>query len=183
MYHRMLRLLALFAALGLVLSACGDDDDSTATDDGAAQEDGEASDDDGSSDVGEEAEDAAEEAAEDAIASEVGEECAFLGKFAATGFDGAFDDVDPFNDGGASFQTLAEQFDEVADAAPDEIKDAFSTLAEGISTLAEALEGVDMSDPESFDPAAFEAIDDETYVQAGEEVEAWLAENCPGAGM
>jgi hypothetical protein len=173
MHHPTIRLLALLTALTLVLAACGDDDTSSATDDTTQDDGGEPAGDDSS-------EDDAEDAAEDAIDDQVGGDCGFLGEFATTGFDEAFDVEGALSgEGTEAFGAIAEEFQEVADAAPDEIQDAFSTLAEGMEALAEAFADVDFSDPSSIDPTVFEQIDDERYQEASEEVEAWMSEHCP----
>ena len=163
---RIIRVLAPFAILAL-LAACGDDDDaSTAAED--------------VDDVLDESEDEAEDAAEDVIEGKLGDDCGFLGEFAGAGLDQAFaiDPATAMADGGANFAAAAEEFQEVADAAPDEIEDAFRTLAEGMEALATALSGADFSDPESFDPSAFEALENEDFEQAAQEVDAWVREHC-----
>ena len=185
--HRS-KLLTPIIAIALLLAACGDDDDtSTATDDTAA-------------DVEEGAEDTTEEATEEeddgaaadldeeAMAESMGE-CGFL-----TGFATAFEDFDPTTiygggeatDFGQIFAPLAEATKDVAESAPEEIRAAFATMAEGFSMVAEELEGVvvDFADPESMDPetmAKLESLGDafgEEYEAASAEIEAWMTENC-----
>lgn len=162
---RFVRFSSLLVLLALVLAACGDDDTSTATADGG-------------SDAGQEE---AERIAEDAIAGELGGECGFLGEFAG-GFEDAVDPGAAFGeDAGGAYDRLAEQFAEVADAAPGEIQDAFRTLADGMSAAAEAFAGVDFSDPESIDPEAFAELEETfgpEFEQASDDIEAWVTENC-----
>ena len=177
--------MALLAALALVMAACGDDDESAGGDDQAATDDG-----GGAADGGagpDEAEDAAENAAEDVIGSELGEECSFLGEFAGTGLEEAFDPAELFGgeNVGEAFSALSDQFDEVASRAPEEIRDSFETLADGMSEFAEAIEGVDLTDPSQRDQEALEAFSQgpgEEFEAAAADVEAWMQENCaPGS--
>ncbi|HSP03222.1 MAG TPA: hypothetical protein VLR27_06950 [Acidimicrobiales bacterium] len=180
--HRS-KIFAPLVAVALLFAACGDDDDtSTATDDTVADETTETAteeetEDDGGSDVDEEA-----------MAEGLGE-CGFL-----TGFATAFEDFDPTamyggeeaTDFGQIFAPLAQATQDVAEAAPEEIRDAFRTMADGFSEVAAELEGVviDFADPESMDPEAMakleslgEAFGDE-YEAAAEAVDAWVSENC-----
>lgn len=181
---RRFRLLSLLVALGLLVSACGDDDDTTTgTTDDTAEDDTETS-----ATLEETTDDEPADIDEDALAEGLGE-CGFLADFAT-----AFDDFDPtaaFSgtaavDFGQMFTPIAKAAAAVAADAPSEIKDAFETLAEGFSTVAEQLDGVviDMSDPQSIDPeamAAFENLDasfGDEFDAASEEIDAWMAENC-----
>lgn len=179
---RRTRVLSLFVVLGLLVAACGDDDDAnTATEDTTADEDAETEDtDQDDSDDGDEV--------EDALAEGLGE-CGFL-----TGFATAFEDFDPTamysgteaTDFGAIFAPLAQAAHDVADAAPSEIQGAFETVAEGFGAVAEQLEGVviDLSDPESMDPEAMaklESLDSSfgaDFEAASTEIDAWISENC-----
>lgn len=149
--------------MALLLGACGDDD--TETSSGGIASEGEA-----------------EDLAEDVLADQLGGECGFLSKFAGAGFDEALnlDPTSALTDGGAAFTAAAEEFQEVADAAPDDIQDAFQSLADGMSQIAEAFAGMDLTDPSSFDPSVLENLDDEKLDQASDEVDAWVEEHCPG---
>lgn len=174
------RLLSLFVVLGLLLAACGDDDDTTAaTEDTTSGEEAETEDTSDRDDAGE---------VEDALAEGLGE-CGFLAGFAT-----AFEDFDPTamysgteaTDFGAIFTPLAEAAEDVADAAPSEIQDAFRTVAEGFGAVAEQLEGVviDLSDPQSMDPEAMAKLESletsfgEDFEAASMEIDAWISENC-----
>ena len=176
---RRTRILSLFVVLGLLVGACGDDDDtSAATEDTTSGEEAE-TEDTGDRDAGE---------VEDALAEELGE-CGFLAGFAT-----AFEDFDPTamysgteaTDFGSIFAPLAEAADDVADAAPSEIQDAFHTVAEGFGAVAEQLEGVviDLSDPESMDPEAMAKLESletsfgEDFEAASTEIDTWISENC-----
>lgn len=184
------KIFAPLIAVALLLAACGDDDDtSTATDDTAV-------------DVEEETEDTTEEETEaetddedsdsdvdeDAIAAGMGE-CGFLTAFAT-----AFEDFNPTamyggeeaTDFGQIFAPLAQATQDVAEAAPDEIRDAFRTMADGFGAVAEELEGVvvNFADPQSMDPetmAKLESLDGafgDEFEAASEEIDAWMTENC-----
>lgn len=155
--------LHLLAALALLLAACGDDDSASN----------------------------AEQQAEDAISDRLGGECGFLAEFA-----GVMDDFDPTSamgsggsiDFGEFYGELADEFHEVADAAPDDIQDSFQVMADAVTSAAEQLEGVelDTSDPQNMDPealAALESLDEsfgEEFSDATQEVDDWIQENCSG---
>ena len=157
------RVFVLLLLMGAAV-ACGDDDSS----------DGDAS---------AQSEEEAEQAAEEAIEAEVGGECGFLGKFAGTGFDTAFDPTTAMTEGGEAFSLLADEVQEVADAAPGEISDAFQTLADGFEQFAEVFAEVDLSNPQAIDPEVFEQFEQgpgEDFEAAAEEIDAWIQENCSG---
>lgn len=173
-------ILALLTVLALLVSACGDDDASTATDDTVA---------DATDEVSEETtEDSAGEDDGEVAAGETGE-CGFLAGFAT-----AFEDFDPSavysgeeaTDFGELFTPLAEAADDVAESAPEEIQEAFRTMAEGFGAVAEELDGVvlDLSDPEGMDPETMAKLESlETsfgadFEAASTEIEAWIGENC-----
>lgn len=172
-----LLVVALFAALSLVLASCGDDDDAAPSDAGDA-------------DVSDEAEKAAEDAAGDVLDSELGGDCAFLGEFAGAGFEENFDPTAALSeaDAGLAFSVLADEFEDVAGAAPSEIEDAFATLAEGMRTFADAFEGVDLSDPGSIDPEAMARLEQlgtgpgAEFEAASDEITAWIEANCSPTG-
>ena len=177
---RRITMLALAVVLALTGAACGDDDDSgsdepEATDDGGSTDDGGddgASTDDGGDDDG------------DVAAGFLDEDCRFLlaGAFmnplaAAQG--GGDGDVDAAN----------EQLQEIAEEAPDEIRDAMDKIAEVYSEFVEALKDadVDLSNPSSFtDPEVQQALAgigekfDEEYDEAAETVSQYVQENCTG---
>lgn len=177
-----IRLLPVLVALGLLAAACGDDDATTEA--GDDREPTETTEDTGSEEGGDDAVD------EDEVAEELGE-CGFLSGFAT-----AFEDLDPTaftggasgepTDFGALFVPLAEAAQDVADSAPDDIQDAFQTVAEGFTAVADELEGVviDFSDPQGMDPEAMaklESLDTSfgpEYEAASAEIETWMQENC-----
>ncbi len=169
-------LLCLAVSLALVAAGCGSDDDDTSTDAGGDRR----------------SESDAEDDAEDAIGANLGGKCSFLGQFAGTGFDDAFDPSAAFSEGGEIdfskiYEPLAEEFGEVADAAPSDIEDAFRTMADAFDELASELDGLtlDFSDPANIDPeamAAFEkageVLEGSDFEAASTEIEAWLDANC-----
>lgn len=173
-------LLCIGLSLALVAGACGSDDEGTSTDAGG----------DGQS------ERTVAEAAEDAIGDELGGDCAFLGQFAGVEFAEGFDPSAAFEEGGEIdfsqiYDPLSEQFREIAESAPSDIRDAFETMAEAFGELASELEGltVDFSDPANIDPeaiAAFEkagtVVEGDEFRAASDEVEAWVEDNCSAAG-
>lgn len=76
----------------------------------------------------------------------------------------------------------ADLFDELVDAAPDEIKEDMAVLAEGISKYAEALQGVNLTQPSAEDIAKLQEIsqsfDSADLQEASTNIEAWVTENC-----
>lgn len=170
--------LAALTSIALLFSACGDDDAGTATDDTVEDV----------TDAETETETDVEDASEDALAGDTGE-CGFLAGFAT-----AFEDFDPSTmmgegqatDFGQLFAPLAEAAQEVADAAPEEIRDAFRTMADGFTAVAEELDGVvvDLTDPESIDPEAMAKLEElgtafqGDFESASAEIETWVGENC-----
>lgn len=179
-----LRLLALVAAVAVFVAACGDDDNVASNDDSSSETDGESN----------ETENRAEDAVSDQFADQLGEKCGFLAEFVGVGFEGAFDPSaamtgETFNFSEA-FAPIAKEFQEVAAAAPDEIQDAFQTMADGFDELVEQFEDVevDFSDPQNIDPEALEAFDSidtafdsDELNEASEEIEAWIGDNCEDA--
>lgn len=178
------RIFIPIVAVALLLAACGDDDDtSTATDDAVEEtEETEVPTEDESEDAG------GTDVDEDAIAAGLGE-CGFLAGFAT-----AFEDFDPSalyggaeaTDFGQIFAPMAQATQDVAEAAPAEIRDAFRTMADGFTAVAEELEGVvvNFADPESMDPETMAKLEGlstafgDEFEAASTEVEAWMNENC-----
>jgi hypothetical protein len=167
---RRITMLALVVVLALVGAACGGDDDDSAadetktTDDSATSDDG--GDDGGSTDIGD----------------FVDDDCEFL-------LTGAFQNPLASAQGGdIDFSDEASRLDEVADNAPDEIKDAMKTIADTWDEMADVLKDVDLSDPSSLrDPEVqqkFQQLSEiatDDYQAATEQLSTWLQENCTGA--
>lgn len=179
------KLLALLLSLAVVFAACGDDDDSG--DDSSEESSGDVSD-----DVLDDLEDDQEDLAEDVISDQLGGECGFLGEFAGAGIGSAFDPTSLMNptgstDFGALFAPLAEELQEVAAAAPGDIRGDFELVAGAFAELAGEMEGIviDFSDPSSMDPAALEQLEglgeifeSDEINTATENIDAWIEENC-----
>jgi hypothetical protein len=167
---RRITMVALATMLALMGAACGDDDSSNA--DTAATSDGDTSDGDTSG---------GDTAGGVTDAGFLDEDCQFL---LAGAFQNPLAAATPGSD--ADVGDYADQLDAIAENAPDEIKDAMETLAAGYDQLAEALQGIDLSDPQSYsDPEVQQQLeelsavfDDEEYQAATEEIGTYIAENC-----
>lgn len=160
-------LFALVVVAALTLAACGGDDNTDAT--GAA----------GGTTTTRSTAEGPDPDIGDAVGL-VAEECrfllagAFLNPLAAT-VPGAAVDVDD----------QAQQLAAMADSAPPEIKDALETISAGWTDLAEALQGVDLTDPTSFsDPevqAKLEGLSEVVgadFEDASTTVSEYVAANC-----
>lgn len=86
---------------------------------------------------------------------------------------------------GGDVDASADYFAELADAAPDEIKDDLEVFAEEFSKFAEAIADIDLSGgttPSADDiaklQAASKAFDDPRIQEASSNIEAWAQENC-----
>ena len=173
-------LVAVAAVLSLAATACGDDDTTNASTDS-------------SSTTATTAKSDSEQAAEDVAGAALGGKCSFLGEIAGAGFEQALDPTALMGSGqgevdfGKIYGPLAEQFSQVADAAPDDIADAFHTLADGFNELADQLKGVsiDFSDPQSMDQDALAklsevgaTLDTTEFQNASDEIDAWIKANC-----
>lgn len=82
-------------------------------------------------------------------------------------------------------QGSAEAIQAIADSAPEEIRDAFQTLAAAVATYAEALEGVDLTSGATPDPETLAKITQATQVfssadvaEASQAISTWTEENC-----
>jgi hypothetical protein len=169
---RRITMLALVAVLALTAAACGGDDDSG----GGDQDDTTDAATDGGADDG--GDDGATDAA--VAAGLLDEDCRFL-------LTGAY--LNPLGalapGGDTDFEDSASQLEAIADGAPDEIKDAMETVAEGYAAMVEVLEDVDVSDPQAFaDPelqaelAELDDVFDEEYEAASETVSTYIQEEC-----
>lgn len=86
---------------------------------------------------------------------------------------------------GGDIGSSADYFAELADAAPDEIKDDLEVFAEEFAQFAEAIAGIDLSGgstPSADDIAKIQeataAFDDPRIQEASANIEAWAQENC-----
>jgi hypothetical protein len=173
---RRITMLALVAVLALTGAACGGDDDDSGGDETEATDEG------GSTDDGATTDDGGDDGATDAAvaAGLLDEDCQFL---LAGAYLNPLAALSPGGDG--DIEDANEQLQAIADEAPDEIKDAMETLSEGYAAMAEALEGVDLSDPQAFaDPelqerfAELEDVFDEEYEAAGQTVSEYIEAEC-----
>lgn len=91
--------------------------------------------------------------------------------------------------GDTDMEEAAQALQEVADQAPDEVKDDFQTLAEFYAKLADAYEGVDLSSgqvPSADVIAKLQQLSSELDMAkvgaAGTNISTWLTQNCTPTG-
>jgi hypothetical protein len=91
--------------------------------------------------------------------------------------------------GAPDLEATAKAYEEFADQVPEEIRDAFRTVAAAFSTYAEVLKDVDLSSGETPDPEtlqkfadAAKALDNTELTTASAEIEAWAKKNCSAGG-
>jgi hypothetical protein len=89
--------------------------------------------------------------------------------------------------GPPDLEATAKAYEDFADEVPEEIRDAFRTIAAAFSTYAEVLGDVDLSagktpSPETLQKLAEAAqtLDNTKLTAASAEIEAWAKENCSG---
>ena len=88
--------------------------------------------------------------------------------------------------GAPDLEATAKAYEEFADEVPEEIRDAFKTVAAAFATYAEVLGDIDLSggtaDPETLQKLAeaAEKLDDTKLTAASAEIEAWAKANCTG---
>ena len=89
--------------------------------------------------------------------------------------------------GAPDLQATAKAYEEFADEVPEEIRDAFKTVAAAFGTYADALGGVDMSPGATPDPTtlaklakAAKSLDNAKLTAATAEIETWAKNNCTG---
>ena len=81
--------------------------------------------------------------------------------------------------GGSDISKIADTMKAFADQAPDDLKSAFETYADTFTKIGDALDGVDMSNPTSIDPAALAKLSDTAALtEAATKISTWAAENC-----
>jgi hypothetical protein len=86
--------------------------------------------------------------------------------------------------GDANLQTVADQLDELAQSAPEEIKSDFQTLADGYQKIADALGGVDLSSGQQPDPQALAELSklgtewSTKMTTAATNISTWAQQNC-----
>lgn len=180
MARRLVPLLfvACFAMFVFAFAGCGGDGDDSASDDTVATEtttveETETTETETVTETEEtEDTDTTETSGDDFASSENCEEFATIGAQVSQALTGTTDVAE-----------IRSAFDELASAAPDDIKADFEVLAEYMGTVAEALEGVDLQSGETPDPSALAklaAIDATAATAASTNISTWVAENCTG---
>jgi hypothetical protein len=91
--------------------------------------------------------------------------------------------------GTPDMETTAKAYQEFADQVPEEIRDAFKTVAAAFATYADALKDVDLSAGATPDPDtmakfadALKELDNAELTAATAEIEAWATKNCNTGG-
>ena len=91
--------------------------------------------------------------------------------------------------GAPDLEETAKAYEEFADEVPEEIRDAFRTVAAAFTIYAEVLKDVDLSSGETPDPEALQklaeaatALNDTELTAASQEIAAWATENCTAGG-
>ena len=89
--------------------------------------------------------------------------------------------------GGTDMETTAKAYEEFADQVPEEIRDAFKTIAAAFASYADVLKDVDLSAGATPDPdtmakiaEAMKELDNTELTAATTEIQAWVQENCTG---
>lgn len=177
---RMLVVLAL-GALALVAAGCGGDESSDAVAETTAVEETmteetmteEMTTDDGATSTGE------------IDLGNLSEDCLSLAAVGAK-FAAAFEAT---SGSPAGLDDSVKYFEELVDAAPDEIKDDLDLLAGAIVEIAKALEGVDLSGASAPSPEVLaklqevgKTFEDPALKEASANIEAWTSENCGANG-
>jgi hypothetical protein len=177
MARRLVPLLfvACFAMLVFAFAGCGGDDDSSASGDTVATETTtteETETTETEDTETEETEDTETSASDDFASTENCAEFAQIGARVSEAVSGTVD-VDE----------IEAAFDELAAAAPDEIKPDFEVLADYMATVGDALAGVDLSSgqtPPADALAKLAALDATAATTASTNIAAWVTENCTG---
>ena len=91
--------------------------------------------------------------------------------------------------GAPDLEATAKAYEEIADEAPEEIRDAFKTVAAALSTYADVLKDVDLTPGETPDSEtlaklaeAATALNDTELTAASAEIAAWATKNCTTNG-
>jgi hypothetical protein len=89
--------------------------------------------------------------------------------------------------GAPDLDATAKAYEDFADEVPEEIRDAFRTIAAAFGTYADVLGDVDLSSGKTPDPEtlqklaeAAQSLDNTELTAASAEIEAWAKENCTG---
>lgn len=91
--------------------------------------------------------------------------------------------------GAPDLDATAKAYEEFADEVPEEIRDAFKTVAAAFATYADVLKDIDLSSGATPDPDTLEKLADAAkslnnteLTAASAEIEAWAKENCSTGG-
>jgi hypothetical protein len=91
--------------------------------------------------------------------------------------------------GAPDLQATAKAYEDLADEVPEEIRDAFRTIAAAFGTYADVLGDLDLKSGEAPDPEtmqklaeAAQKLDNTELTAASAEIEAWAKENCSTGG-
>ena len=174
-----LLVIASFALLVFAFAGCGGDDDSSASEDTTLTETTtteETTTEETTEEETTETEDTdtTETSASDDFATS--ENCEEFAKIGAQ--------VSEAVTGTADVDEIKAAFDQLAAAAPDDIKPDFEVLAEYMTAVADALGGVDVGAGETPDPAALAKLaqlDSAAATTASTNISKWVTENCTGA--
>lgn len=99
----------------------------------------------------------------------------------------SFGNSTPGTDNVQSLQDVAGFFEEVADSVPNEISDDFKKVAGAYRTFADAMSGLDLTNPSAgqFNPDSLAGLEQASrefdapeFQQAVENIETFLEENC-----
>jgi len=180
-----LLVIASFALLVFAFAGCGGDDnsasgDTTATETTTTEEttteetttDTETTETETTEDQGT---DTTEASGDDFATSDNCQEFAQVGTKISEALSGA---------GGGDLQDAKAAFDELTAAAPNEIKDDFQVIADAYGKMADALQGVDLSNPNP-DPATVakltklgQELNQAKLTQASTNISNWARDNC-----
>ena len=174
-----LLVIASFATLVFAFAGCGGDDNSasgdtttTETTETTTTEETETTETTETETTDTETTDTTETSGDDFASAENCEEFAQIGS-----------DLSEAITGTADVDEIKTAFDELAAAAPDEIKADFETLAKYMGSIAEALQGVDVAAGETPDPQALAKLaqlDATEATTASTNISTWVTENCTG---
>jgi hypothetical protein len=180
MARRLVTLLVVvcFGMFVFAAAGCGGDDDSSASDDTTLTETTttEETTEDETTDeetTDEETTDTTETSASDDFAT--AENCEEFAQIGAQ--------VSEAITGTADVDEIKAAFDELAAAAPDDIRPDFEVLARYMTAIAEALGGADLGAGETPDPSALAKlaqIDATEATAASTNISRWVTENCTG---
>ena len=91
--------------------------------------------------------------------------------------------------GKVDLEATAKAYEDFADEVPEEIRDAFKTVAAAFGEYADILKDVDLSAGETPDPdklaeiaEAMQKLDNAELTAASAEIEAWAKKNCSTGG-